>query len=427
MKASHFRYEVLSKAIAKSSGMLKQLCVLVFIGVNVELDAFYVATSYVGIILAVNAWSEIILLPVLVKEKKIKERRKLLAVFVQYTLFFTLFLFVLCIITGWYVYGDNYLPWLFGVGFWAVINVINCIHILAFRADEDIDKVTSYYAKSSVAGSLLFISMILLNYLFFDTENYKVELLLISIIIPELYFLFKNTRTKSYFIKLDFKNSIIATSFMKKLTFTKQSILTIVILLLVLGIDIVDKYFTTLESKIPIGASILIYGSLIPLVLRNTLDIKALFYASLQQKQTISEQLKLLSDTYYKIMKIYLPLIFIINVAVFFMGHFVFSLIKINSQNASAIISVFFVYSLLTPFYIYWDLLYRMFHRNKQAVAATFIVLLGFLSNIMLNYVFVIQFELGALGIALSTCFVFFSYSCIGYIYFRKQASLSLI
>lgn len=422
MRELHFRYEIISKIIAKLSGVLKQLAILLFIGISLDLDAFYVASSYIGIVLALVSWAEIIILPVLLSKKSQLEKRKLLSASVQYILSCSIILLLFSVFTGVYIYGEDYLGWLVGIGLWAVMNVINSIYILAFRADGNIGSIASYYARTSISGMVLFIATALNYYFFIQTDAYKVEVLLFSIIVPELYYFLKNILSSSYVF--DFRHDIKVEVYFKKFILTRQSGLTVMILFLVVGIDITDKIFTTLGGSSGNGASILIYGSLLPLVLRNSLDVKSLFYTSLQECITIKEQLVLLSSVHKKIMKIYVPVIIFLALFVFLFGKYALLMMKIDEDSALAIMKVFSIYCLLIPFYIYWDLFYRMFHWNNKVVHAVVLVLGGVIVNIILNYIFVIELFLGAFGIALSTFFVFFMYTVISSMYFSVQGRL---
>lgn len=410
---SHFNKEILAKVVAKSAGVFKQAAILFFIGVSAGLDAFYVASSFCGIILALVAWSEVVVLPELSSAQKIRQPYVFLIFFKNIALI-SLFLSALTIVMGCTVYGSSFVGWLGLLACWAVFNVLNNCYLLLYRVQGNMDAVARYYRSSSIIGAILFVIGSSFLRLFSVGGDALVWLLALTILLPEIYFFilyFSRGRSRHL---VRWRRGLHLLDFVSRYGGSSRSLTSLAVILLVFGIDAVDKYFSTLPSVAPNGASILVYGALIPLTARVALDAKTLFYTALSQNEGGVKAWGLMCQMHAKIMKIYAPLILLAALSCWLFGGYLLMLMGISSDNASAIIDVFYLYALLVPLYILWDFIYRIYHINRRVWSIIGLVVAGFSLNIVLNYVFVVAIGMGAAGIALSTLLVYLLYCAAG-------------
>lgn len=419
---SHFNKEIAAKILGKFAGIFKQLAVLFYIGVSDGLDAFYVASSFCGIILALVAWSEVVLLP----DFASADADKLPDLFfgtLKNVAFISLFLSSITVFLGGVLFGEGYLGWLVILSCWAILNVLNNCYMLLFRVQSRIDLVANYYRFSSAVGALLFVVGASVINFFSDDSELLVWLLATTILLPELYFSSRFFRESSIIWRSVSQKTLSLLDFIRGYIFMSRSVASLVVIVLVFGIDAIDKYFTTLPSISPNGASILVYGALIPLAMRVALDAKTLFYTALNQPQGLSGSWRLMWKTHAKVMRIYIPFISCATICCWLVGKNVLGFLGVSESNAAAIINVFYIYVLLIPLYILWDFIYRVYHVNQRTLAISILVGSGFLINASLNYIFVLLLGMGSEGIALSTLMVYLAYCVIGVvdIFFRLK------
>ena len=409
-----FKLEVLAKFIAKISGLVKQIAIIFFIGASESINNYFIATSFSAIILALIAWSEIEILPKLAKHSS-KQVTKLTRFFIlNLSLLATLILIILTLI----VYSTtsvNIAFWTFLIGIWSIINLINNIWLINCRINNKSNEIFLYFTSSSIAGMIIFLILCISISLLGLNKNLYVTSLFISIIFPEIYYsiYWHKKNKKCSAIKVGFN------TFIQRFLITKSSVSVLIILFLVYSIDATDKYFTTLLNSEKFGASLLIYGSLIPLILRNTFDVKTLFFTEINKEKKYINQLALFKIILFKIYKLYIPIMTIICILANYLGYYFLTIFELNFSlnQLKIIVSILIIYSFLTPLYIFWDLCYRFFHLYNHKISVTLLISIGYIINFIFNYVLALKYNMGVIGIALSTFIVYMFYTFISILY----------
>lgn len=78
-------------------------------------------------------------------------------------------------------------------------------------------------------------------------------------------------------------------------------------------------------------------------------------------------------------------------------------------------------YSLSIPFMFFWPIIYRVFQIKERLLGVGLVATLGVIINFILNYVLVLYFNLGLIGICLGTLGAYFIICLVGYIILVKE------
>lgn len=183
-------------------------------------------------------------------------------------------------------------------------------------------------------------------------------------------------------------------------------------------IDVTDKSFSyNLEGGY---TTVLIYGSLVPLIIRQALDFKSVFYHRLQYSLTINSDLHIFYQTLKWLLCIIIPLIVLLSILLQFLKlNYLNKFIKITQEQFDDLLNVFNIYMLILPVYIIWDMMYRIYYKNNYLNKLFKIMLIGVILNYLLNYFFVNIIDLKTSGIALSTLIVLTIYCFYSYMLLR--------
>lgn len=182
---------------------------------------------------------------------------------------------------------------------------------------------------------------------------------------------------------------------------------------------ILDKAFGSLLGEK--GVSALAYGFMIAYAFKGILRFEDIAMTSLSEVEGSLDKLNLY---FRKLLIITLPAAIVLftfsrPIIKIFFGYGAFSHTDINLTS-----DALRYYSLSLPLMFFWPLIYRVFQIRGALSSVTKIAIGGVILNGVLNYVFVIKFSLGILGICLGT---FFSYSFLcflGYIVLKSMSSV---
>ncbi|MDP2502846.1 hypothetical protein BCT47_20935 [Vibrio splendidus] len=413
-----YSIELFGKAIAKASGLIKQFFVLIFIGVSQGLDTFYVATSLSSIILSLIAWSEIMLIPKM--NKNLDNIDRLMSDYSGAMFALSILCTILISIISVITLDIETAKWVVLIGIWSTINVTNSIKMLAFRVQGEMTPIFSYFSMTSIYGMVIFVCISIISSSFGFHGDIYIYILYISLIVPELYFFFK--WHKPYQSEQFNFEVYLLKKLLKELVLSSKSRGIVFILILVYSIDATDKLFTT---SVDGGASLLVYGSMLPLILRNVFDVKALFFSEIDKIGTIDVRLEKLKSIMLRLIILYCPIVSFLICVIYFIGWDIVVLLDLNftSFEFDSVLKILIIYSILTPTYIFWDLCYRVYYVYQYQKLVVGIVSIGFIINVALNYLFSIVFDLGVYGISISTLFVFsfYSISSLFFLFYLKR------
>lgn len=87
-------------------------------------------------------------------------------------------------------------------------------------------------------------------------------------------------------------------------------------------------------------------------------------------------------------------------------------------ENIIVFKNIVYIGILITPLYMLWDLFYRFYYREKKIHTLIKIVFVGFIINIVLNYLLGFSLSWGIYGILVSTLIVFLFYNLLSFRYF---------
>lgn len=410
-----FKLEILFKVLSKFFGLSKSLLVLFIFSFSGALDSHFYAFSLVGIILSISVVVELLFLQDL---KRYYEQKKYSAISnLFYKLIFITIISTLLMGTILSIFQDvDIFQHIAILLIWSIFFVINSFFIILFRLNHQYKIIGIYFLLFPI---FVMLSILLGHYIL----DYKSSLVVsISILVSEIIlFCF-------LFLKLPSKNLLIFENSYLKLQYNKITIIKLLqsfsLISAVYLIDITDKFFA---YRLGAGfTTILVYGMLAPLIIRQALDIKSVFYHKLQYSSSVNEDIAVFIKTLKWLSYILVPGIILFFTSSFFINYSLLNkFMDINQNQFDELVGVFLIYILILPIYIIWDMLYRIYYKNNLLSKLLFIISFGVLLNIVLNYVFITYFQMNTMGIALSTLIVLVSYCIYGYgfLHLKKQSN----
>ena len=117
--------------------------------------------------------------------------------------------------------------------------------------------------------------------------------------------------------------------------------------------------------------------------------------------------------------------LFIFLVSVYFLSYFenetiqIFKLLNLELENINLLFKISLIGIIFyAPLYLIFDLTYRIYYAVDDLNYIFHVALIAFIINVVLNYIIGYYFELGAVGILLSSIsvFIFLVYSGLRYI-----------
>lgn len=405
------KIELFYKLLSKSMSILKSISVLFVFGFSGVLDAHFFSLSIIGMVLSVPIIIELLYLKnikIFLEEKDFDGISNLF-----YKSIFVTILGLISINIIFYFFQDDItIHNTIVLSCWSILFVSNAFIILLFRLMLNYKIIGKYFFFTPV---LILLLAILINVFF----NIKQELIL------SFSFLFSEIMLSTYLcFKLPIKRILRFNLLYFKFNYKKEVIIDIFysfsLISSVYIIDLTDKYFA---YQLGNGyTTILIYGSLFPLAIRQALDIKSVFYHKLQYSNSIKNDIKLLVTTIIWLLIIIFPLVVIFFILSYFVNY---SLLKditqISFEQFIDLVNVFKIYILILPVYIIWDMLYRVYYKNRQLEKLMKIMFFGLLINVLMNYIFIYNFKMTSNGIALSTFIVLFYYCTVASVQLFKN------
>lgn len=404
------KIEIFFKILSKGIGVGKSFLFLLIFGFSTQLDSHYFALSLTGIILSIPIVYELLYIGDLKKNIESKNIDFIQTSFLQLitiSVISSLVVFIFISIFN----SKDVLYHIIILFLWANFFIINSFNILLLRLENEYKTIGVYFLLFPLSVSLF---IIVGHYLFqFNTSL----LVSISILFAEisLVLFLKNKIAYKYF---NISKLFILSLYSK--TRALQILKSFSLILVVYLIDVTDKSFS---YKLDEGyTTVLIYGSLFPLMIRQALDFKSVFYHKLQDSLSIKNDLQIFYQTLRWFGYIIIPLIAILYLGSNFIKiEFLNKFIEIRENQFSDLMSVFFVYIFILPIYIIWDMMYRIYYKNDFLNKLFVIMFIGVFLNYGLNYFFVKILYLKTTGIALSTLIVLSSYCLYSFLLLKIE------
>ena len=396
-------FGVVWRLLSKLVGFFKHIIVASAIGLSAQLDVFYMALSILGIL--VFSWSgvlEIIAIPKLIELYKNKQY----ATFKQLTggLFWLVFLgsALLSIIV---FFMSNYLARI-AIGFepyrtqilgnafyWFIPAVLLVVPASLMGGIMRATRQFSHCNKSEFMGSVIILICVLL---YTDNENVLFWSFALSIVVGFVYLLFFSYQY------IDFSANPLSDTVKHCLKFSLG-------LLVLQGANYVyavsDRIFISFLTTGAISA--LSYGLVLISLAPAVLGIHQSFITVLAEKPSKTQRSNILNDAISLGVYIAVPvsaimLNFRVEIVSFLLERGAFS-----HQNTLMVSSAMLGYMwLLLPIF-FLPLLEQVFQVERRIRIMVSRVILGMISNVILNSLFLFYFKLGVFGIALATSISF--------------------
>lgn len=410
VKIDFLTKEIFIKIFSKSLGVLRTIYLLYLFGAGNNLDDFYLSKSIIGLVILINILFETNYSNQLKKNVSDNNFVK------KFLILINKFGFFLCLI----VLGSVF--FYFGVAskifihvallcIWALLNINSNYLLLVYRYKLKNYEVLIYYFLIALFDILLL--MIIFNGLL-NNSDYNYISISLSMLVSELlvfFLVFYRFVKVVFFFKADdtFKLNLDLETFYKVLG----------ILIFVALIDITDKIFLSFlgEGKITYYT----YGLYAPLVIRQSLDIRSNFFVQINMIHDMNDVNKVFFKTIKKLAPFFITGSICLVIVTETFENQIVNWFKLD--NFSLLKSIIYIGIIITPFYMIWDLFYRLYYRQRMVKKLLTITLFGFLLNIIFDYVLSIVFNWGVLGVLISTLFIFAFYNFISYktFFFNKN------
>ncbi len=395
---SHFSLEVLAKVSSKLLSLGRSLLMLLVFNFTEELDEFYYAFSLIGAVLMINILFEMIFLPKIRQDEKegIDRTDEYFGLLISIASILIVILVIVLGIIDKKVITIN-LTFLIA---YAVLKVVSSFYVVRLRVHNEYKKLTF----SFFLAALLTLFFTCASWYYFRELSFM--MLSFPLMIAEFLvigYLVFSTR-ELFALKISFHNLHSHLAYV-----SKEFLVAAVILSIITLIDITDKSFANYLGNGSV--SLLSYGLMTMLILRQSIDVKSQFYDKLG-----SHKGRAIFVLQSKFLKRQIALV-LIGYAIIILGYLVigkFILIEylaIDLVNLKRIEHVFLLSLIILPNYLYWDLNYRIYYHLKKLKSLLLVIISGFVINIILNWLFSVFMDFGVEGIVLSTLSVLVFYN----------------
>ena len=402
LKLDFLTKEIYIKLITKGLGVFRTLYLLLFFSISTALDNFYFAKSIVGVVILVNILFEI------TYSQQLNESKDNLTFIKKFNIILNkasfIIGFILVIISLLISNNLEIIIHVLMLSLWGILNINSNYFLLLFRYKELNKRVLSYYLLIAIFDILLL--LLILNFLESENSFFSIS---VSLLISEFLvfmLLFSKFFLSSY--KNGNDNSV-------KLNLKKTTLYKVFLILVVISlIDISDKFFLSFLGKGQI--TYYTYGLYAPLMIRQSLDIRSNFFVQINQAESLNH-IKLI---FYKTLKRLAPFFFLGVIILISVTELFEEVIKntFHIENIIVFKNIVYLGILITPLYMLWDLFYRFYYREKKIHTLIKIVFVGFIINIVLNYLLGFSLSWGIYGILVSTLIVFLFYNLLSFRYF---------
>ena len=402
LKLDFLTKEIYIKLITKGLGVFRTLYLLLFFSISTALDNFYFAKSIVGVVILVNILFEI------TYSQQLNESKDNLTFIKKFNIILNkasfIIGFILVIISLLISNNLEIIIHVLMLSLWGILNINSNYFLLLFRYKELNKRVLSYYLLIAIFDILLL--LLILNFLESENSFFSIS---VSLLISEFLvfmLLFSKFFLSSY--KNGNDNSV-------KLNLKKTTLYKVFLILVVISlIDISDKFFLSFLGQGQI--TYYTYGLYAPLMIRQSLDIRSNFFVQINQAESLNH-IKLI---FYKTLKRLAPFFFLGVIILISVTELFEEVIKntFHIENIIVFKNIVYIGILITPLYMLWDLFYRFYYREKKIHTLIKIVFVGFIINIVLNYLLGFSLSWGIYGILVSTLIVFLFYNLLSFRYF---------
>lgn len=407
------KLEVFTKLVTKMFGVARMFFILYFIGFSKELDSIFLIQSIAGIVLLLNIFIELNFSNRLLSSI-LKNDHSVYKVFWSYILLLSGAYLIITLIYFFFIdsLSSNFLIILIFL-IASIFNIIGYLGMIESRLQNLKTKVILYYFLTSFG--------LLFHFIFFYwilSDGYSHFSIPLSVLVTDLLvvlLMFKNVFFK---IILAFRGM--------HLKWDRNFTTSIFVIGIFVLIDSTDKFF--LKS---FGSGILSafsYGLYITIVARSILDVRSNFNAKLTSLKNEKKKIKTIFYKYlFILIKFYSYFLVALFVCVWFLSYhqeeimLIFGVLNISMENTNLLLKISLLGIIFyAPLYLIFDLTYRIYYAVNDLRFIFKISLIAFFINIILNQFFGIFFQLGAIGILLSSILVFSFLVITGLNYIKK-------
>ena len=396
-------------------GYLKNVVIAISLGLTAETDMYFLAISFIGLFLIFVDVFDSIGIPHLVDIRKKGDWEnfyKFSALLLTLTTILAISLSILAFIVSQFITSivfiiDEHNKSLLVLNFYLLIPYLffNFFFHHFGAIHRSINNFSIYFLGEFIFSffSLIFIILFLLV---FDKNSIVLPISLsLAQIISTIFILFFSRKFVKFVFFWDNRIKYIIKQF---------SILTVLYGILHI-FTLIDRSFATLLGEKNVSA--LSYGWMIATIPRGIFKLENILITPLSE---VKGNLKKLNFYIKKIIFLFVPT----SLAMFFLspfftkilfgyGNFEFLDFLLVSEAAK-------FYSLALPFLFLWPILYRVYQIKNKLAFLIFIALFGIITNLYLNYLFVIKINLGIKGICLGTFGAYVVLVIISYLFLLK-------
>lgn len=399
--------EVLTKIITKGIGAFRALYLLYFFGFSDELDGFFFAKSIISLVLMLNIFFEMSYADQL--KKTCFNGQSVIYFWKRINGISSVFCVVL-LFGAILVFNDKSIIQtnVFLLLLWALLNINSNFYTILFRYRNQ-SKIALFYFLFVAVVDFCFLILVL-----HFTSVQSSSLISISLLSTEFFalsillFIFWRHYKKQLIL-------LIPADF--NIRFSRKELNIIGVLIIISLIEVSDKVF--LEKMGTSAVTYVTYGMFVPLLLRQALDVRSHFFVRLNTIESKAD----IKKEFFLTLKILMRF--------FSFGALVMFVFLILSQEKWVIffditkVSVFWNIVILgaisMPFYMSWDMFYRLYFKFKKIDLLVKIVFLGLMLNIIANYALGIVLNLNEVGIVLSTLLTFVYYNVVSLFVFKSK------
>lgn len=397
--------EIYVKIFTKLLGVFRTVFLLFFFSISSELDDFYFAKSIIGVVVLINILFEI------TYSKQINLFKNNISFIKKLNSFLNKFAFItsfVVIISSFFFSNNDEITFhIVTLCLWGILNINSNFYLIVYRYREENSKVLVYYLLVILIDIFL-----LLIFIYTFSSKYSFSAISLPILISELL-VFSILFSKFLFLKSSNREEKL-TSF----NIDKSLLYRVFFILIIISfIDISDKFFLSFLGEGQI--TYYTYGLYAPLMIRQSLDIRTNFFVQINKVDTLKETKNIFFKTIKKLLPFFVLGVIFLLIAIELFENIITGYFRIS--NFTLFTRIIYLGILITPLYMIWDLFYRFYYREQKINKLIFIVILGLILNIGLNFLLGIKFNYGIYGILISTLIVFVFYNCISYYYFFRK------
>ncbi|MCX2718546.1 hypothetical protein [Lentiprolixibacter aurantiacus] len=393
--------EIFVKVFTTSMVLLRAAYLLYFFGATATLDSFFLAKAIVGLVALVSILFEIVYSSKLVTFKHDLNFIKKYNIYIgRIALLISVIALALALISGT---EKLVIINMIILSIWAIISINSNYYLLIYRYQLKNKRVLFYYSLLSLLDVVILVVLHKLN-IFGDSLSFLA--LAMSLVMSEaiVFLLLFSKYTYKVFSS---GQAALCDEKLPVVYFFKVLGILVVITL----IDITDKYFLSFMGE---GSIVYyVYGLKAPLIIRQSLDIKSNFFVQINELKTLDEVRQVFFKTLKRLAPFFMLAALVLVIVVEVFGSAIISFFKLD--NLLLLKKIIYIGVITVLFYMVWDLFYRYYYRSGKIDLLLKVAFIGFVLNIIFNYIFAISLKLEVLGVLISTFSIYCFYTVVSY------------